>query len=73
MTEEEKQANKEKWEKRGEDMKEKGEKMKSLGCMLTILLTIPLGLTIFFGVPGLIISAGIVVIYLIGRKKQKGD
>ena len=53
--------------------KEFGEKLQSIGCLLTVLLTIPIILTIVMGVPGLIISIIIIVAYLYGNKKQKDE
>lgn len=61
-----------KWEERSKKMKDTGEKMESLGCLLTILITIPLALIIFIGPVAGIIAGGIIAaLYIAGRKANK--
>ena len=54
----------EKWEERAKKFEDAGNKMQKLGKKLTIMITIPIGLMLFFGVPGLI--GGIILAVLIG-------
>lgn len=49
----------EKWNKRAEQFDKVGKNMSALGIKLTLMFTVPILLTIFFGIPGLII--GIVI------------
>jgi len=53
-----------------EKTEEIGKKLRKWGCALTIFLTIPIILFVFLGPLGLIISGGIIVLYLIGRNKD---
>ncbi len=53
-----------------------GEKMQRLGCMLTVLLTVPILLTLFLGIPGLIIGGLVFVLGLagfLGSGKKKAE
>lgn len=50
---------------------ELAEKMQKLGCALTVYLTIPIIFIAVFGVPGLIISGFIIIIYIFSRKKPQ--
>ncbi|HZK00928.1 MAG TPA: hypothetical protein VFC79_13005 [Tissierellaceae bacterium] len=59
-----------KWEERAKKVEEAGQKMQAWGCLLTVLITVPVILTIFFGPIGLGIGALIAVLFLIGRKKK---
>jgi len=56
-----------------EKTKELGEKIQSLGCLLTVLFTIPLILTIFLGIPGSIIGFILIVFFFIAKKKGDAD
>lgn len=49
----------EKWEKSSEQMQKIGKKVQRIGCLLTVLITIPILLTVFLGPLGLVI--GIIV------------
>lgn len=51
--------NKNKWQERAEKLDKAGKSMSKLGGKLTLMFTVPILLTLFFGVPGLII--GIVI------------
>lgn len=59
-----------KWEERAKKVEEAGQKMQAWGCLLTVLITIPIILTIFFGPVGLGIGVFIAIIFLAGRKKK---
>lgn len=59
-----------KWQERGEKMQETGEKMQRLGCLLTVLLTIPIVLTIFLGPLGLGLGIIIAILFLAGSKNR---
>ncbi len=48
-----------------------GKKMQSMGCALTILITIPIALTIFLGIPGFVIGSIVAVFGLVGILKKK--
>jgi hypothetical protein len=50
-------------------LKNAGEKMQSVGCLLTILITVPIALTLFLGPLGLGISIIIIVIWFASKKK----
>jgi len=52
-------------------IKQVGTKMQKLGCFLTLVLTIPIVLTLFLGVPGLIIGGIIAIIAIISFLSQK--
>ena len=54
-------------------LEETGKKLEKIGCFLTLVLTVPIVLTIFFGIPGLAIGIIIALITVIGAlsKKQK--
>lgn len=60
-----------KWEERGRKMEELGNNMQSLGCLLTVLLTIPIVLTIILGPLGLGISIVVIILFLMGRGSKK--
>lgn len=62
--------NKNKWEERAKKAEEFGQKAQAMGCLLTILLTIPIVLTIFLGPLGLGIGVVIAILFLISRKKK---
>lgn len=53
------------------DPKKTGEKMQTLGCLLTLVVTIPLLLTVFLGPVGLIIGAVIAILVVIGHLVNK--
>ncbi len=59
-----------KWEERAKKVEEAGQKMQAWGCLLTVLITVPIILTIFFGPAGLGIGALIAILFLIGKKKK---
>ncbi len=50
-------------------LREAGEKMQAIGCLLTLLITVPVILTIFLGPLGLGISVAIILIWFLTRKK----
>lgn len=62
--------NQDKWEERAKKVEEAGQRMQAWGCLLTILLTIPIVLTVIWGPVGLGIGVLIAILYLIGRKKK---
>jgi hypothetical protein len=55
-------------------LEEVGEKLQKIGCLLTLMFTVPIVLTLFFGIPGLIIGIIIAIIGIagvLGKKKEK--
>ena len=64
------QKNKKPIEERTKDL---GEKITSLGCLLTVVLTVPIILTVLLGPLGLFISAGVVGLFVIGKINQKKE
>lgn len=54
----------EKWNKRAESFDKAGKNMSKLGGKLTIMFTVPVLLTIFLGIPGLIIGIIIAIAVL---------
>lgn len=58
-------------EETGKKMQETGKKMKGLGCLLTILITVPIILTLFLGPIGLVLGGIIFVVGLVGAFKSK--
>lgn len=56
--------NKNKWQERAEKFDKVGKNMSKLGGKLTLMFTVPILLTIFFGVPGLIIGIVIAIVAL---------
>jgi len=52
-------------------LKQTGEKMQQIGCILTLLFTVPIILLIFLGVPGLIVGILIAIIGIIGILSKK--
>ena len=52
-------------------MQQTGEKMQKVGCAMTLLFTIPIILTIFLGIPGLIIGGIVAIAGVVGIFKQK--
>jgi len=59
------------WEERGKKMETTGKKIQGLGCLLTMLFTIPIVLTIFLGSFGLVIGIFVAIIGLVGYFKKK--
>lgn len=68
-TEKEK-TSQEKAEELSNKMQNAGKKMQKLGCLLTIVITVPLVLTVFLGPIGLGISVVLIVLYFIGKNKN---
>lgn len=54
-----------------EKMKDTGKKMQKMGCLFTVLLTIPIALTIFLGIPGMVIGGIIFFVGLVSAFKSK--
>ena len=52
-------------------MQQTGEKIQKMGCAMTLLFTIPIVLTIFLGIPGLIIGGIVAIAGVVGMIKQK--
>jgi len=54
-------------------LEETGKKLQNIGCILTLMFTVPIVLTIFLGIPGLIIGIIIAIICIAGilSKKEK--
>ncbi|WP_350343163.1 hypothetical protein PRVXT_002446 [Proteinivorax tanatarense] len=65
-----------KWKKRadrmgeiGEKLQNAGDKMNNCGCLMTVVITIPVILFLFLGPLGLLIALLIIVAYIAGNKK----
>lgn len=56
-------------EEKGKKVQQVGKNFQGLGCLLTLFITIPLVLTIFFGPLGSV--AGILIVILIGMVYKK--
>jgi len=56
-----------------ENLKQVGKKIEQLGCILTLIFTVPIVLLLFLGAPGLIIGIIIAIIGVAGvlSKKKK--
>jgi len=55
---------------------ETGKKLQKIGCALTLMFTIPIILTIFLGIPGLILGiilAVVGIVSLLSKKKKSED
>jgi len=54
-------------------LEETGKKLQNIGCLLTLMFTVPIVLTIFLGIPGLIVGIIIAIIGIAGilSKKEK--
>ncbi len=61
------------YKEKGEKMQEIGKKTQRLGGILTVLITIPIALTIFFGPAGAVIGGVIFIAGLVGVLKKKDD
>ncbi len=61
---------KNKYNETAEKMKKTGEKMQAMGCLLTLVLTIPIVLLLFFGPVGLGVGVLIAVVGLAIRKRK---
>ena len=48
-----------------------GEKMQKMGCAMTLLFTIPIILTLFLGIPGIIVGGIVAIAGVVGMMKQK--
>ncbi|MGM0609408.1 MAG: HIRAN domain-containing protein [Candidatus Muiribacteriota bacterium] len=59
----------EKTEELQDKMQNAGQKMQKVGCLLTMLLTIPIVLTLFFGPFGFGLSIILIVLYFISKNK----
>lgn len=55
---------KNKWQERADKFDKVGKSMSKLGRKLTLMFTVPILLTIFFGIPGLIIGIVIAIVVL---------
>lgn len=62
---------KNKVEEAGKKIEDFGKKTQQLGCLLTVLITIPILLTVFLGIPGLIIGSIIAILGIVGQFKKK--
>ena len=60
-----------KLEEAGKKMQDTGKKMQNMGCALTIMLTIPIVLTVFLGIPGAIIGGVVFLVGAISMFKKK--
>jgi len=54
-------------------IEETGKKLQKIGCLLTLAVTVPIVLTAFLGIPGLVIGIFIALIAVVSmlRKKEK--
>ena len=61
------------WEKTGKKMEAAGKNMQQLGCLLTMIITVPILLIAFLGPLGIAISVIFVVLGIAGYVKKKKD
>lgn len=59
------------WDDKAKKLETTGAKIQGLGCLLTILITIPILLTVFLGPLGLGIGIVIAILGLVGHLKKK--
>ena len=52
------------------DLDDAGKRIQTLGCGLTLVLTVPILGLIFFGLFGLVVGAGIALLFGVGMVKQ---
>lgn len=50
----------------GEKVQDLGNRMQRVGCLLTLLVSVPIILTIILGIPGLIIGGILAILVMVG-------
>ncbi len=73
LTEEEKAKIRQEYAEKGKRMQDAGKNVQGMGCMLTVLITIPVVLGLIAGPAGFAVGVGVAVVYLLVSKKGPSE